>query len=257
MVGEILEQRLGEGRMLALLAIRRELAPERGVGDQHRTILAREPREAAKAAARIDAPRRTLRKGIVAAGIEQHDLLRRGARRGKQLIELDRAQRRLLLAFDLHVDRREHVAALDIHAVAGIIDERHLRSLRLALEGLEHVEQIGAGEIVMLGDLEAVRAEFGGDRLGVGHGVGEAREMLVFAHADDKRHALVGGPGARRGDEKDDEDEGLSNAAHHGAFTFPFRPAMPSASSPARPKSSTGGAAREARRGCRMQLFLA
>ena len=78
-----------------------------------------------------------------------------------------RAERGLVGAFDLHVGRRHHVLAVDLHAVAGVVDERDFGVLRLALEGLERIEQIGAVEIVMLGDLKAVIPQLGGDRLGV------------------------------------------------------------------------------------------
>ena len=86
---------------------------------------------------------------------------------GEQRVELDRAERGLVGAFDLHVGRRHHVLAVDLHAVAGVIDERDFGVLRLALEGFERIEEIGAVEIVMLGDLKAVIPQLGGDRLGV------------------------------------------------------------------------------------------
>ena len=119
------------------------------------------------------------------------DPQRRGRRRAEQLIQVDASKRRLVLAVDLHVGRREHVLALDLHAVAGIIDERDLRPGCLALERLQHVQQVGARQIVMLGDLETVGFQRSGDRLGVRHRVVEAGEMLVLAHADDQRDALL------------------------------------------------------------------
>ena len=82
---------------------------------------------------------------------------------------------------------------VDLHTVAGVVDERNLGVSRLALEGFQRVEQIGAIEIVVLGDLEAVIAQLRGDGLGVGDGIGEARKMLVLADADDERHALAVG----------------------------------------------------------------
>jgi hypothetical protein len=84
-----------------------------------------------------------------------------------------------LHAFDLHVGGRDHVLALDLHAMAGIVDQRHLCARGLALERFQRVEQIGAGQIVMLRDLEAAIAQLRGDGLGVRHGIGEAGEMLV------------------------------------------------------------------------------
>jgi hypothetical protein len=51
--------------------------------------------------------------------------------------------------------------------------------------------------------------------------------MLVLAHADDERDALVRGVSVRRGEEA--EAEGCNNEAHHGALTFPLRKRAPSA----------------------------
>jgi hypothetical protein len=44
-------------------------------------------------------------EGIVAAGIEQNDLLRRARHRIEQLLEVDGAPWHLLVAIDLHIDR--------------------------------------------------------------------------------------------------------------------------------------------------------
>ena len=215
--------------MTAGIAVGGELPRQRRVGDEQRSVFLGLPREAAKAAARIRAARRTLREGIVAAGIEQHDLLRRGPSRGKDLIELDRAERGLVRALDLHVGRRDHVLAVDLHAVAGVVDERHFGVLRLALEGLERIEEVGAIEVVMLGDLEAVIAELRGDRLGIGDGIGEARKMLIFADADDERHALGIGRGRQRG--REHEEEGCGKDTKHWILAFPIARSEPSASS--------------------------
>ena len=67
------------------------------------------------------------------------------------------------------------------------------------LELLQRVEEVGAGEVVGLEDLEAVFLQFGGDRLGVGHRVVELRQGLVVAVADDQRHPpRLGGASRRR-----------------------------------------------------------
>src|SRR6476659_388196 len=74
--------------------------------------------------------------------------------------------------------------------MARVINECHFGASRLALEFLQGVEKIGAVDVVIFRDLEAVRLELGGDRLGVGHRIDQAREMLVIAHADDEGYAL-------------------------------------------------------------------
>src|SRR6188472_1258872 len=49
-----------------------------------------------------------------------------------------------VLAFDLHIGRREHVLAVDLHAMARVINECHFGASRLALEFLQGIEKIGA-----------------------------------------------------------------------------------------------------------------
>src|SRR4029078_8711360 len=95
---EILEQRGRERRMAAGIAIRREFSRQSGVGDQQRTVVLGEPRESSEAASLARAARRALREWIVAAGIEQHDLLRRGPPRRKKFFELGAPSRFLVRA---------------------------------------------------------------------------------------------------------------------------------------------------------------
>ena len=127
------QQRPGEGRVLTRTAIGGELASEGRVRDEQRTILGTDAGEAAKAAAAADAPLRALRERIVAAGIEENDLLRRARHGREQLIEIERALRRLLLAVDLHVLRREHVLARHFQAMTGVIDKRHRSLVRYGM----------------------------------------------------------------------------------------------------------------------------
>ena len=205
--------------MVSGIAVGGELARQRGIGNQQRAVLLGLPRETAKTTASAKAAGRALREGIVAAGVEQHDLLRRGACGGEQRIELDGAERRLVGAFDFHVGRRHHVLAVDLHAVAGVVDERDFRVLRLALEGFERIEEIGAVEIVMLGDLKAVIPQLGGDRLGVADGIGKARKMLVLANAEDERDAL--GVGQCWQVSREQEQERRGKHTKHGSLAFP------------------------------------
>ena len=191
MLVEILDERGGKRRVRAGVAVGGEAPRQRRVGDQQRAVGLAHQRQPAKATAGIDAAARALREGIVAAGIEQHDLLRRRSGRREQLLERHGAERRLVLALDLHVGRSEHVLAFDLHAVAGIVDERDFGSCRLSFEFLQRVEQVGPVEIVILRDFEAVRSKRCGDGLSVGDRVVEAGKMLVLAHADDERHALA------------------------------------------------------------------
>src|SRR6185503_4423966 len=107
--GEISEERARERRVRAWIAVRRELARPSGIGGDHRAVSLAKQREAAKAAALTCAARRALRKRIVATGVEHHDLLRRRPGRLIQLLKVDRADRGLVFACDLHIGRRKQV----------------------------------------------------------------------------------------------------------------------------------------------------
>ena len=95
--------------------------------------------------------------------------------------------RLLVVAVDLHVGRGDDVLAADLHAVTGIVGEGDGRLVRGFLEILESIEKIGAVEVVIFEDLEAVLLQDGGDGLGVGNRIIERRQRLVVAHADDER----------------------------------------------------------------------
>ena len=131
--------------MRTRIAIRGELTREGGVGDEQRAAFGTHAGEAAEAAARPDGTRRALREGIVAAGVEQNDLLRRARYRIEQLLEVDGASWDLLVAIDLHVDRREHVLAEDFEPMAGVVDESHRGGLGLNAESFQRIEKFRAG----------------------------------------------------------------------------------------------------------------
>ena len=69
------QERRGEGRMAADGAVGGELAGEGRGGDEERAVFLGDAREAAEAAARARRARRALREGVVAAGVEEDDLL--------------------------------------------------------------------------------------------------------------------------------------------------------------------------------------
>ena len=168
-------------------AVGGELAGEGGVGDEQRLFGRAHPAEAAEAAAGRGRALRTLREGIVAAGIEEHDLLRRAAERLEELVGLDGAAGFLVVAIDFHVGRGDDVLAADLHAVAGIIGEGDRQLVRRLLEVLESIEKIGPVEIVIFEDLEAILLQDGGDGFGVRNRIFERRQRLVVAHPDDER----------------------------------------------------------------------
>ena len=132
---------------------------------------------------------RTLREGIVAAGVEEDDLFGGRTEGLEQLLRLDRAERLLVVAVHLHVGRRDDVFAGELHAVAGIVDERGRRLVGGLLESLQRVEKVGPRDVVVLEHLEAMRLENAGDRLGVGHRIHELGEGGIVAVADDQGDA--------------------------------------------------------------------
>src|SRR5205807_10406025 len=121
------KQRLGEGRVVAMRAVGGELAGQGGVGNEQRLVRRRDAAEAAETAAGDRRALRALRERVVAAGVEEHDLLRRRAERLEQLVRLDRAERLLAVAVHLHAGRRDRLRAGELHAVAGVVAEGNRR----------------------------------------------------------------------------------------------------------------------------------
>jgi len=77
--------------------------------------------------------------------------------------------------------------------------------------------------------------------------------MLVLAHADDERHALV--PGFHRRGREEEHGKGRGNEAHHGASTFPLFKSGPRQARLKR-RSTTGSGFREGRGNGTVLLFL-
>jgi len=99
------------------------------------------------------------RKGIIAAGIQEHDLVPGRSDRLKDCLKLDRASGRAALAAISHVCRREDVSAGEVHAVASIEDDGVIGTLRFGLEVIQRCMKLRVGEILFFDYLEAVLPE--------------------------------------------------------------------------------------------------
>jgi len=88
------------------------------------------------------------RKGIIAAGIQEHDLVPGRSDRLKDCLKLDRASGRAALAAISHVCRREDVSAGEVHAVASIEDDGVIGTLRFGLEVIQRCMKLRVGEIL-------------------------------------------------------------------------------------------------------------
>ena len=129
--------------------------------------------------------------GIVAAGVKDDDADRRVRRQRRQdLLDLDGARLEMRRRGQFGIDRDQEIVAFDLHAVAGIIDQRHLRVIGGLGEAVDRVDHAGLVEIGALDDLEARVAQRRRDQIGVIGRVGKRDGMDIFAVADDQRDAL-------------------------------------------------------------------
>ena len=134
------------------------------------------------------------REGIVAAGIEEHQL-DLGVAHGLVEREIDidrRAQLDVHFRFDVGIDRQQVIGAADGDAVAGIEEHRDVGALCLLAELEQPLGHGIAGQVGAFDDVETHIAQHGRHRLGVDRRVGKLRHVLVGAVADDEGDAFVG-----------------------------------------------------------------
>jgi hypothetical protein len=98
----------------------------------------------------------------------------------------------------LRIDGNEPVAAIDLHAMAGIVDDGDLRARGLAQEFADHALRAGAIEIDAFGHGKADAAKTLCDGAGIVGGVGQRLDVRVGAIADDERDAAPAGGWRRR-----------------------------------------------------------
>ena len=157
------------------LAVAGHAARRRGKGHQRADgcIKLRQP-----AAARA----RGARKGVVSAGIQDDDV---DAVLGRlhlveHLLHVDRLVRHFVLALDVGAHRHQEVAALDLHAVAGKVEQARAAGLEAITERGDGVLQLLLRRVQPQIDLEAGLLEH------LGHGRG------VVGRVDERRAGVIG-----------------------------------------------------------------
>ena len=94
--------------------------------------------------------------------------------------------------FDVGVDRQQVIGAADGDAVAGIEEHGDVGALRPLAEVEQLFGHLVAGEVGAFDHLEADVAQHAGHRLGVDGRVGQRRDVLVGAVADDESDPTLG-----------------------------------------------------------------
>ena len=194
----LFQERLGE-RTISADAVFRDVVGLRRVDDDHalRAIRARIALhlERDPSVGNADRADEFFCQRIVAAGVEHHDL---DARRELQR-RLDVVDRRHFVAhaqfvLKLGVDGHQIILAFELHAVAGVIEQRRIRRLGLARElrdGLIHLPLL---DVEFQSDIESDRPQRLRDVGGVVARVGQGGRVRVVCIADDERYPPVRRP---------------------------------------------------------------
>ena len=97
------------------------------------------------------------------------------------------------VALELGVDRDQVVGAVDLDAVAGVVDHGDVGIARAVGEIAQHPPHLERAEIVPRHhDVEAGLLERVGHQRRIVGGIGEPRHVLIGGIADHQRHALAG-----------------------------------------------------------------
>ena len=145
-------------------------------------------------------------EGVVAAGVEKDEMASFSlAEFGEHGIERNRPRRDVVGLVQLSADGDEVVAASELKAVSGIVEQRHVGVGRLQREFVDGALHGGEIEIELERDLESQRLQRRGDILRVVRRIGERGDILVGAVADDEREA--GLRPRRQGGERDEGEE--------------------------------------------------
>ena len=154
---QVLEQRLGEGAVTAaavlggLVGLRRH----RHQGVARHGVHARQARRGRTTGGNVDRARQPFNERIVAACVQQdHAKLPSLRDLAEEQIERQRLVDQVALAFELRVGWQQVVLASHLHPVAGVIDDRHIGSLRLDAELSQRTAQLAKIRIIDLVDLE-------------------------------------------------------------------------------------------------------
>ena len=192
------EQGCGEGAVAAA-AIKRDIVGLGCEGNEEsgKPADARQPSRRQRNA--------TASEGVVAAGVEKDEMAPSSlAEFGEHGIERNRPRRDVIERAQLGADGHEVVAASELEAVSGIIEERNVGARQLQGEFLDRALHRGEIEIEFERNLEPQRLQRRGDVLRVVRRIGERGDVLVGAVADDKGEAVV--RPRRQGDERKRDD---------------------------------------------------
>ena len=209
---QVLRQRYGEGAVLAI-AVLRGRAGLGGIGDQRIRARWLDLGKAAADRARRQRVLHVAREWIVAAGVEDHQ--------AKLLGRLDRDQdavqrKRLVVdvgvALELGVHRNQVVGAVDLHAMAGIIDHRDVGIARAVFEIAQHAPRVERRQIVAGDDdVEAGALERRRHHGSIIDRIRQRRHVLIGRIAEDQRHALVGQSGFGHQEQRRGQDQSMQD----------------------------------------------
>ncbi len=145
-------------------------------------------------------------EGIVAAGVEKNEMASLSfAEFGQHRVKRDRPRFDVAQRVQLRADGDEIVAAAELEAVAGIVEQRKVPRGRLSREFLDRTLHGGQVEIGLGRDHEPERLQGRRDVLRVVRGIGERRGVSVGAVADDKSVSALGA--RRHGGEREEAAE--------------------------------------------------
>ena len=214
----------GERAVLAV-AIQRGRAGLGGIGDQRIGARRLDLGEAASDRTRGQRSLHGFGERIVAAGVEddQPQLLG-GLDRHQHAIQRKRLVIDVGVALQLRIDRDQIIVAVDLHAVAGVIDHRNIGVAGAVGKVAQRTAHLVRRQIVAgIDDVETGVLQRGRDHRAIIDGIRQQRHVLIGRVADHQRHAL-GGPGRltqqqQRGGEKKPVQFWQSRQLHHDAFT--------------------------------------
>ena len=210
--------------LLLAVAVHRGRAGLGGIGDQHVGAGRLDLGKALPDRARGERALHALGKGIVAAGIEDHEpQLLGGLDREQHAVQRKRLVIDVGVAFEPGVHRDQIIGAVDLHAVAGIIDHGdigiagHVGKIAQRAAGLGGRQIVAGIDHVEAGVLQRRR-----DHGAVIDRVRKRCGILVGGIADHQRHALFGKgrlahQQQRRGKKKPTQSR-ISGPDHHDAF---------------------------------------
>ncbi len=141
-------------------------------------------------------PRAETAKRIVAAGVEDDDVEpRAGAVHLLQhKVGIDHLKVDVLHARGIGIDRQQPVLSLHLHAVPGVIEQRHVGTLDLPAEVLHELLEMGLVEVGLGAAADHRKAETSQrvcDQLCVIAGIGEPLDMPISGVADHQRDAVL------------------------------------------------------------------